>query len=334
MSLLGQPIPPLDHEPNPHGAPPGVTVNFGAFLADNGGPWWLTRPEIKPRLTIIHTNGASVEASTQSQINWANSGRYSHTHPHYAINAPTPSKFVPSDRRGIGNNSNNKLEALAGETQDVSFWSLVVETADAGYIAGIGDFLHDHDELVARIIAYEAIVHDLPISVPDVWNGEGVVTHTAPFDYPHYTNARGKTCPNPIKKARVLTGDILPRAQEIHARWTGDNMSFFNPIRIVDSRKHTPSTLMVGQFPVTVPAELATAAGVFVTVTAVDPAESGYITLWGSGPRPAGSCLNPSVESGTVANSTTVPLVDGKFMVYVHGKDGVQLLIDLNGTIG
>ena len=74
---------------------------------------------------------------------------------------------------------------------------------------------------MARIIAYESIVWDIPIEVPTRFGDPGVVTHTEPFPYPHFTIVSGKTCPGTTKKDRVLRGDILPRARQIRAAWLG-----------------------------------------------------------------------------------------------------------------
>ncbi|MGI9645371.1 MAG: LysM peptidoglycan-binding domain-containing protein [Ilumatobacteraceae bacterium] len=228
MSLVGAPIPAKPPAFTPDGAPPGVGVDLTALDGKGGAPWYKGRPKIKPRLTIVHTNGASVEAKVQSQINHGNRGP-GNTKPHYAINQPTPLKLVPTDRRAIANSTGADLEKATGE-KDCSFWSIAIETADMGGKAakarGInwpidcGPFLHDHAELVARIIAYEAIVWNIPLEYPDRWNGSGVATHTDPFAFPHYTIVQGKPCPGDTKKAQVR-GEVLDRAREIHAAWTG-----------------------------------------------------------------------------------------------------------------
>ena len=217
MSLLDEPIPPRPAEFSPYGAPPGVTVDLDAFHAFDaaGRPlraaWWRTRQIIAPRLLLVHTNGARGEGSLASQRNWANADP-SNTHPHYCVNAPQPTKFVPSNRKAIGN-------------YKVADWSIVVETADAGWPTpgDAGGFLYDHAEIVARIIAYESIVADLlgsamPIEYPDRWDGAGVASHTEPFGYPYWTNVSGKACPGRTKK-RQVRDEIMPRARQIRAAW-------------------------------------------------------------------------------------------------------------------
>lgn len=226
MSLLDLPIPPKPAEFSHMGAPPGVVVDFDAFLWDDGTPWWQHRPIITPITQVVHTNAASGEGSLQSQINWGNAGIRSNTHPHYAVNAPQPTKLVPSNRRGIGNSSLYTAEREAG-VQDCSFWSLVIETADAGFngstpVDGKGDFLYDHAEIVARILAYESIVWNIPLAYPERWTDPGSITHTEPFGYPYFTIRQGKICPGPAKKL-TFRQQILPRAQQIRAAWLGED---------------------------------------------------------------------------------------------------------------
>jgi len=220
--LTDLPIPPRPQVFSPFGAPPGVAVDFDAFVDERGMPWWTSRPRIEPRLQLVHTNAAPHEGSLRSQINWGNAAP-NNTKPHYAINRPQPTKLVPTDRRAIGNATEEAFEAPHG---DVSFWSIVIETADGGYLAdpNIGPFLDDHAELVARILAYEAIVHDIPLEYPAAWWGAGTACHTEPFGWPYWTKARGKTCPGPTKK-RMVREEILPRARQIKAAWEDDDMA-------------------------------------------------------------------------------------------------------------
>lgn len=209
--LLSLPIPPRPAEFTPTGAPPGVAVDLTAFKAFRNGeptsdPWWPTRTKISPRLALVHTNGASKEGKLASQANWANSAP-ANTHPHYSVNAPQPTKFVPTDREGIGNYKASKF-------------SIVIETADAGWPdpGHLGGFLYDHAEIVARILAYESIVWGFPLGYPTTWDGTGVGCHTEPFGYPNWTNVPGKPCPGETKK-RQVRDEILPRARQIRAAW-------------------------------------------------------------------------------------------------------------------
>lgn len=216
--FINAPVPPLDHIPHAAGAPPGVRLHLDAYDQD----WIDQRPWITPRVGVVHTNGGGGEGSYAGAIGWSNGGS-SRTHAHYNLNEPTPAKNLPTNRRSIANSTPRAKELEYG-VPDSSYWTISIETADRGYNNGggidLGDFLHNHDELLARIIAYESIVWGIPIVVPDTWVGTGWLTHTAPFDGV-YTLYTGKSCPGTTKKARVLGGDILPRAQHIFNVWTG-----------------------------------------------------------------------------------------------------------------
>jgi hypothetical protein len=217
MSLVGNPIPPRPAYFGPDGAPPGIAVDLDAYDPN----WVASRPRISPRVGVVHTNGGPGEGTIGGALAVANSGSNT-THPHYNLNAPIPTKHLRTDLRSIANSTPRHIEEQYGEI-DCSFWTISYETADRGYDNGgstdLGDFLYDHDELLARAIAYDSIVHNIPIIVPVVWNAAGFVTHTAPFDGV-YTIHKGKSCPGTTKKNRVLHGDILPRAREIRAAWT------------------------------------------------------------------------------------------------------------------
>lgn len=234
MSLLDLPIPPRPDTFSPFGAVAGVAIDFDAYEVGPGWPGWEGRPKITPRVGVIHTNAASREGSLESQTNWANtptaSGMLWNTHPHYAFNHPQPTKLLPSNRRGIGNatRSDTEIENTVDPLgrKDASFFSLVIESADAGTIAGLGEFLYDHAELIAQTMAYETIVAEqlggsMPLDVPDVWFGEGWATHTWPFDADSgaYTIRAGKTCPGGAKKQQ-FRADLLPRARQICEAWT------------------------------------------------------------------------------------------------------------------
>lgn len=221
------PIPPRPAYFGPDGAPPGVELRLDAF-----GTWATGRPTITPRVAVVHTNGASVEASVQSSINYGNAGT-NNTKPHYHV-GDRPAKVLRTDLRSIANSTGETIEAQYGE-RDASFWTISIETADMGGTYAVrqginwptdcGPFLErpgdqpDDAEIVARILAYESIVYGFPLAVPDRWNGEGVVAHTEPWPYPYFTTVRGKTCPGTTKKRQVFD-EILPRARQIAAAWT------------------------------------------------------------------------------------------------------------------
>src|SRR3546814_7074446 len=86
----------------------------------------------------------------------------------------------------------------------VADWSIVIETADEGYPTPgeAGGFIGDQVEMVAQILAYESILHAIPLRYPTEWWGAGSACHTEPYGYPYWTNASGKVCPGRTKKAR------------------------------------------------------------------------------------------------------------------------------------
>jgi len=355
MTLLGKPIPPLDHDPNPFGAPPGIEVDFDALKAWDGttSPFWTTRPIITPRLLVVHTNGGSGEGSIEGAIGWGNMAK-NNTKPHYHLNARQPKKVVPSDRRGIAN-STPLAKELEYNVPDCSFWSLAVETADRGTAKGgtedLGDFLYNHAELLARIIAYESIVWKFPISVPSVWTGSGVVTHVEPFDGV-YTIYTGKSCPGLTKRERVLRGDILPRAREIRKAWTkvtpppplpGEyTMKRSWPARI-DSRTATyQKTLEGGEVrsvwiaASSVGMQNAEAATMNVTVLPDDPTKGGHLAIWPEGDYELAAksgmmtTVNWSPGTKAIANQVMVPL-DSSGNLLIRATRTCDFIIDIPG---
>lgn len=235
-TIVGNPIPPKPSSFTPFDAPPGIDVDFSA-LRGRGDDWWKSRPAIDPRNVTLHTQAGSGRGNSNGLIGWANAGEYSNTHPHYGLNTDRSVKLVPSDRRGIGNSTESWYERQQGEV-DASYFSIVVETEDGGsrnapYVDGgeyalnpgrleidLGPLAPDLAEDYARIMAFEAIVHDLPLIVAPEWNAKGMLTHTWPFPWPAHTTQEGKNCPTPSKK-RQFVEELLPRAIEIHAAWTG-----------------------------------------------------------------------------------------------------------------
>jgi hypothetical protein len=324
MPLTDAPIPPRP-EFSPFGAPPGVAVDFTAFKAFNSSgqtisaPWWQTRLVIKPRLALVHTNGASKEGNLASQVNWANSSP-NNTHPHFAVNAPQPTKFVPSDRKGIGN-------------YRVSDWSIVIETADAGWPTpgNAGGFLYDHAEIVARILAYESIVADLlgssmPLQYPGRWDGAGVGCHTEPFGYPYWTNSSGKACPGATKKAQVRD-EILPRARQIRAAWLDQPSEdwIVKPYtkRVLDTRP--TNTPLTRDTPRTFPVGMATQA--LVRIQALDAPRPGYLSIDGG----VTSVVNYWPGQPVASDLAYVALDNGNLTLSAHGESGCHVVVDVQG---
>jgi hypothetical protein len=212
----------------PQGAPVGVEVKSVTFAA--------SRPVMAPRSVHIHTNGASREGSIESSWNWSHAKPNSNTLPHYQVDRTHGGvtrcrKMLATDLRGIGSGTvmptNGDWSSLTAEQQatiaahgDCRKWTIVIETADTGYLAdpGISAFDAGQAELIATILAYESIVHGFPLEVqPNYWS-PGVASHTDPFGYPYTTLAKGKICPGAKKKAQVRDF-IIPRAGAIRRNW-------------------------------------------------------------------------------------------------------------------
>lgn len=234
----------------PNRAPGFVELRFDAFRTVDGDVWWEYRPVIRPRLQLVHTNGARGEGSIESAINWGNANPGSNTHPHYQVDRHRAAKFVPTNRKAIGNKT---IADYRGTHGDVADWSLVIETSDEGWPTPgeAGGFIGDQPEMIAQILAFEAITHpDIVLAPPAAWWGAGTAAHTDPFGWPYWTNAKGKTCPGAEKK-RQLRELILPRAREIYTAWTiptedDDDMTpLTTPIRAYDSRPEPENQALV-----------------------------------------------------------------------------------------
>lgn len=199
-------------------APDFVELKLGAYKTAAGATWWESRPVIKPRLVLVHTNGASREGSIESAINVGNAAPYQNTHPHYQVDRNRAAKLVPTDRKGIGNAT---TVAARGDHGNVSDWSLVIETADEGYPTPgeDGGFIGQQVEMVAQILAYESILWGIPLEYPKAWYSDGTAAHTDPFGYPYWSLYDGKVCPGRTKKQQ-LRDVVLPLARDIAAAWT------------------------------------------------------------------------------------------------------------------
>jgi len=209
------PIPPKPTAFAPDIPPPGVESNLVSF--------WAERPIIPShgmRLQLFHTNAAQGEGSVESSKGWAERAPNSNTCPHFQVDrSGRAAMLLQTNRRGIGNAT---VTAHEGEHGDVSWWSIVIETADSGTLADptISECTPEQAEKVAIILAYNAVVWpNITLEYPTEWWGPGSACHTEPFGYPYWTLFDGKICPGD-KKKRQMRELILPRAREIKAAWT------------------------------------------------------------------------------------------------------------------
>lgn len=220
-------IPPKPAAFTPEGAPLGVEIKYLSF--------WRERALIKPRSQFAHTNGASVESTIEAQVRYSEASPNNNTAPHYLIDRTGRArKTLPTNRRGIANatvtpatNDGKTWPTLtaaqrASITQhgQIRDWSLAYETTDLGWPTpgGKAGYSEAQGGTLAVIMAYESIVHDMPLDIISDWWGAGAASHTDPFEFPYTTIHRGKTCPGDQKK-QDLRNWVLPHARAVRAAW-------------------------------------------------------------------------------------------------------------------
>jgi hypothetical protein len=277
-----------------------------------------SRPLIVPRLIIVHTNGASNEGNQASAYSWSMRAP-NNTKPHYQVDRDgTASKFLPSNRKGIGNGT---VASRTGGVMAADF-SLVIETADLGWGAGkpgpTCGFSEAQAETLAQIIAWESSLWDIPVAYPVTWDGAGVACHTEPFGYPYWTIDPGHVCPGLQKKIEVAQV-VMPRANQILKSTTTvtveDNMQIVSPnTRVYDSRDDTQlegmqtRTIYLGPA-----AEAAQAAQVNLTVVALNRA--GYVVAFGEADVPPTSNVN-FLAGQVQANAAIVKVTGGRINLW------------------
>ena len=102
------------------------------------------------------------------------------------------------------------------------------------------------------------------------------------------------------------------------------------PVRLVDTRIRLGGTRLGRQGKLVVNTGDSTATDAEVTVTQISSPGQGFITAWdGHGSRPTSSVLNFQ-KGWTIANTTKVPVRNGRFTVY--SSAGGDILIDLHGV--
>lgn len=218
MALVIPPKPEkFDHEL----PPPGFRKQLVSF--------WQTRPLMRQggaRLQLFHTNGAQREGSVQSAINHAERAPNQNTCPHLQIDrgGKGGALLLPSNRRGVGNatfdSNENKLNSTPLDDYDVSWFSLVFETADTGTLDDPTISAYDESQLqlCSNAAAYYHMLCGIPLEIPTEWYGYGTASHTDPFGTGYWTLYAGKICPGAKKKSQ-LRNIILPFARQIAAKW-------------------------------------------------------------------------------------------------------------------
>jgi hypothetical protein len=135
-------------------------------------------------------------------------------------------------------------------------------------------------------------------------------------------------------------GDVLDVVRYA-VRRTGSAAAFVLPARVLDTRENLgyagakPQPEQVLEVPIAghggVPASGATAVALNITVTAATSA--GFVTVWGSGDRPATSNLNVERTDQTIANLVLAPIgSDGKVRIYTSG--GGHVIADVAAWFG
>lgn len=134
-------------------------------------------------------------------------------------------------------------------------------------------------------------------------------------------------CPGSGLYQQVQSGVFLPDV-------LGDP-EVFTPMtetRLLETREeHGGTGPIQGEHTVVVPGAQGASAAV-VTLTAVDPSDSGFVTAWSAGTRPNTSKLN--YQPGDVIANTTIVALDGNGAFKVFTLTPVDLLVDLIGRFG
>jgi hypothetical protein len=167
---------------------------------------------ITPRLQLAHTNGASKQSSIESAKAWAERrtvNGVATTLPHFQVDRDgDAAMLLELNRQGITSAKANPFV-------------IGYETADTGYAAdpAISAFTEAQLQMMANGFAYCSMLFKINLAYPATWDGNGSASHTEPFTYPYWTNAKGKICPGGSKKQQVRD-IILPHARKIVEAWT------------------------------------------------------------------------------------------------------------------
>lgn len=172
---------------------------------------------------VIHTNWAGGVGTIESHYNWslANPGVNTFAHYQHDLDGDA-AKMLDTNRRGIGNAGSSSYWSQFG-LPNASYRALVFETADRGTRtdpAPTGSYFTDAQAAsLARDIAYECVLHDIPPVLLPKPDGRGITGHCWPFPYPAFTTAAGKQCPG-YRKRDQMVDLIIPWAAAIVNAWT------------------------------------------------------------------------------------------------------------------
>ena len=113
--------------------------------------------------------------------------------------------------------------------------------------------------------------------------------------------------------------------------FTTTKTNWVEEVRVLDTRtdgQTKPAKGSTRKVKLDLPAELADAKAVTITLTTAHASGEGFFSVWASGKRPNTSKLNVSVAGKAIANTTSVALdKDHSFNVYT--SEGDHIIIDL-----
>jgi hypothetical protein len=175
----------------------------------------------------VHTNWASGgPATVESAIRWSLANVGVNTYAHYQHErSGRAGKMLDSDRRGIGTGGVSSWWRETYGLPNASYRALTYETSDLGTIEdpapeGTAFLTPQQSASLARDLAYEAVVHDIPPILLPSPEKRGIAGHCIPYPYPAFTTAKGKMCPG-TRKFEQLVDEVIPWTEAIVSAWTG-----------------------------------------------------------------------------------------------------------------
>lgn len=283
-----------------------------------------SQPAIHPWSFIFHTmGGPNTTTPNQLWLYW-NRGDVG-VEAHLALGYGSLVQALPFNVRGDNNTQANRfwIEGVG--------WvgAISVETQDNGYNLDPGiakapwnQFQMEH---LAGVSAFLRLRYGIPIARCVTWNGRGIEGHRR---FPEWTGS-ARSCPGNTRWAQIPT--ILAWANEIVSYTPAAK----EPVIIHDPPlRQTASPRWIAHNNPTfiaVPGARPGADGVMVNLTVIGPADNGHLVAWsGVGGMPSTSNVNFG-KGQTVANSATVKLVNGGFVIETNVD--CALIVDLMASV-